>query len=79
MLGPKIDIPGLGVGLSTDPSVRVLLPSGAFSVTASCLTTTHSVAPGVPERPGEVMDGEEIEGGIEGGAELVLVLGFAQK
>lgn len=77
VLFPKIDTPWLGEGDSTDASVWVL-PSGAFSVTLSSVTT-QSVVPGVSEGPVEIMDGEVMMGGIEVGVELVLVWGFAQR
>lgn len=50
-----------------------MLPSRAISVPLSSVTG-HSVVPGVSEGPREVTDGEA----MDGGEELVLVLGLAQ-
>ena len=70
----KTDTPGLGVGVSTDPSVWVLA-CRAFSATPFSVTS-QSVAPGVSLM--EVIDWDVTAGGMEEGEELVLALGFAQ-
>lgn len=72
VLCPKMDPPGLGVGVSADPSVWVL-SSRAFSATPFSVAG-QSVVAGVSEVTAEVTD-EEVTGR---GAELMVVLGFAQ-
>lgn len=65
------------------PGSAVLWPEintsrlGVGTVTPSSFPV-NSVVHGVSEGSGEVMDGEVMEGGTEGGEELELVLGLAQ-